>query len=46
MIANNGREGVKLTKQNNSKVVIMDVSMPETNGLEATGVIRALDGPI
>ncbi len=46
MIANNGREGVELIKQNNSKVVTTDVSMPETNGLEATGVIRALDGPI
>jgi len=34
--ARNGREAVKLTKKLNPAVVVMDISMPVLNGLDAT----------
>jgi DNA-binding NarL/FixJ family response regulator len=34
--ASNGREAVELTKKLKPDVVVMDISMPELNGLEAT----------
>jgi two-component system, NarL family, response regulator NreC len=34
--AHNGLEAVKLTKKLHPNVIIMDISMPEMNGIEAT----------
>ncbi|MGB7334532.1 MAG: response regulator [Salaquimonas sp.] len=39
-IASNGKLGVELALKYNPKVILMDVSMPEMNGLEATAAIR------
>jgi len=38
--AKNGRQAVELTKQLGPDVVVLDVTMPELNGLEATRQIR------
>lgn len=40
--AENGEEGVKLAQSVKPEVVIMDVSMPGLNGLEATRIIHQL----
>ena len=39
--AHNGREAVALAKQHKPDLVIMDISMQELNGIEATGQIMA-----
>lgn len=39
--AENGREAVELAQATNPDVIIMDVSMPELDGIRAAGEIRA-----
>ncbi len=39
-IADNGRKAVDALAQENFDLILMDVSMPELTGLEATGIIR------
>jgi len=40
--AENGEEGVKLAQSVKPEIIIMDVSMPGLNGLEATRIIHQL----
>ena len=39
--AHNGREAVALTMEHRPELVVMDISMPELNGIEATIQIKA-----
>ncbi|MFH2091427.1 MAG: response regulator transcription factor [Pseudomonadota bacterium] len=39
-IAKNGREAIDLAVQHRPDVVIMDISMPDLNGMDATAIIR------
>jgi PAS domain S-box-containing protein len=43
--ARDGREGVHLAETQPFDAILMDISMPELDGVAATSVIRAGDGP-
>jgi CheY-like chemotaxis protein/anti-sigma regulatory factor (Ser/Thr protein kinase) len=42
-IVGNGRKAIAAYREMNPRMILMDVSMPEMNGLEATGAIRELE---
>ncbi|MAW96826.1 MULTISPECIES: response regulator transcription factor [unclassified Leeuwenhoekiella] len=44
LTASNGKEGVKMTKKHNPHLIILDVMMPEMDGIEACEQIRKLPG--
>jgi len=43
-IVSNGRKAVDAFREMNPRMILMDVSMPEMNGLEATATIREMEG--
>ncbi|PKV50571.1 signal transduction histidine kinase [Aquimarina sp. MAR_2010_214] len=42
-IANNGMDAIKMLKNEKFDLVLMDINMPEMNGLEATKVVRTFN---
>ena len=44
--ASNGKEGVEMVKNNKYDLVIMDIRMPEMDGIEALGKILSRDKKI
>jgi two-component system, sensor histidine kinase and response regulator len=44
-VVQNGKEAVELAEKGHFDLILMDVSMPEMDGLEATGIIREIERP-
>lgn len=44
-IANNGLEAIEQLKTHSYDVILMDIQMPEMDGITATGIIRKMDDP-
>ncbi|MBK9290635.1 MAG: response regulator [Bacteroidetes bacterium] len=42
-VAENGRVGLEMFKQNKYDLILMDIQMPEMNGIEATIAIRQIE---
>jgi len=42
-LANNGKQAVTMSKKNSYDMILMDINMPETNGIEAAKLIRKFD---
>ncbi|MDT8990720.1 response regulator [Curvibacter sp. APW13] len=43
-VANNGREAVEMAQQNSYDAILMDMQMPEMDGIDATRTLQALPG--
>ena len=41
--AENGEEGIKIAKEHNPNLILMDIMMPKMDGIEAVKTIRADD---
>ena len=45
-VADNGMDAIKMVKENNFEVILMDIHMPGISGIEATQKIRTFDKDI